>query len=120
MLGGKQGALWKCGNGELIILQHKKNLVCVPSPVGLVSVLRPALWMAIVKVPKNAALMAVDMFARNQWVCTLTINIPEGIFESFSLLTHAQSFCLLTLNLSLLCIMSVTTVQNWQVCSCLK
>ena len=76
MLGGKQGALWKCGNGELIILQHKKNLVCVPSPVGLVSVLRPALWMAIVKVPKNAALMAVDMFARNQWVCTLTINIP--------------------------------------------
>ena len=76
MLGGKQGALWKCGNGELIILQHKKNLVCVPSPVGLVSVLRPALGMAIVKVPKNAALMAVDMFARNHWVCTLTINIP--------------------------------------------
>ena len=63
MLGGKQGAPWKCGNGELIILQHKKNLVCVPSPVGLVSVLRRALWMAIVKVPKNAALMAVDMFA---------------------------------------------------------
>ena len=78
MLGGKQGALWKCGNGELIILQHKKNLVCVPSPnpVRLVSVLRPALGMAIVKVPKNAALMAVGMFARNQWVCTLTINIP--------------------------------------------
>ena len=63
MLGCKQGALWKCGIGKLIILQHKKNLVCVPSPVGLVSVLRPALWMAIVKVPKNAALMAVDMFA---------------------------------------------------------
>ena len=77
MLGGKQGALWKCGNGELIILQHKKNLVCVPSPVGLVSVLRPALGMAIVKVPKNAALMAVDMFARNHRVCTLTINIPD-------------------------------------------
>ena len=78
MLGGKQGALWKCGNGELIMLQHKKkNLVCVPSPVGLVSVLRPALWMAIVKVPKNAALMAVDMFARNHRVCTLTINIPD-------------------------------------------
>ena len=78
MLGGKQGALWKCGNGELIMLQHKKkNLVCVPSPVGLVSVLRPALGMAIVKVPKNAALMAVDMFARNHRVCTLTINIPD-------------------------------------------
>ena len=78
MLRGKQGALWKCGNGELIILQHKKNLVCVPSPnpVRFVSVLRPALGMAIVKVPKNAALMAVDMFARNHRVCTLTINIP--------------------------------------------
>mmetsp|Transcript_24958 Transcript_24958/g.40661 ORF Transcript_24958/g.40661 Transcript_24958/m.40661 type:complete len:88 (-) Transcript_24958:255-518(-) len=46
---------------------HKKNLVCVPSPEGLVSVLRNALGMAIVKVPKNAALMAVDMFARNHW-----------------------------------------------------
>ena len=75
-MAGKQGALWKCRNGELIMLQHKKNLVCVPSPEGLVSVLRNALGMAIVKVPKNAALMAVDMFARNHWVCTLTINIP--------------------------------------------
>ena len=64
------------GNGVLIMLQHKKNLVCVPSPLGLVSVFRPALGMAIVKVPKNAALMAVGMFARNHWVCTLTINIP--------------------------------------------
>ena len=60
------------------MLQHKKNLVCVPSPnpVRLVPVLRPALEMAIVKVSKNAALMAVDVFARNHWVCTLTINIP--------------------------------------------
>ena len=62
---GKQGALWKCGNGELIMLQHKKNLVCVPSPdlVRLAPVLKPALGMAIVKVPQNAALMAVGMFA---------------------------------------------------------
>ena len=79
-VGGQQGALWKSGNGELIILQLKKNLVCVPSPnpnpLRLVSVLIPALGMAIVKVPKNAALMAVGMFARNHWVCTLTINIP--------------------------------------------
>ena len=75
---GKQGALWKCRNGELIMLQDKKNLVYVPSPdlVRFVPVLRPALGMAIVKVPINAALMAVDMFARNHWVCTLTINIP--------------------------------------------
>ena len=60
------------------MLQHKKNLVCVPSPnpVRLVPVLRPALGMAIVKVSKNAALMAVDMFARNHWVRTVTINIP--------------------------------------------
>ena len=60
------------------MLQHKKNLVCVPSPdpVRLVPVLRPALGMAIVKAPQNAALMAVGMFARNHWVCTLTINIP--------------------------------------------
>ena len=60
------------------MLQDKKNLVCVPSPnpVGLVPAFRPALGMAIVKVSENAALMAVDMFARNHWVCTLTINIP--------------------------------------------
>ena len=57
------------------MLQHKKNLVYVPSS-GLVGVLRNALGMAVVKVPKNAAIMAVDMFARNHWVCTLTINIP--------------------------------------------
>ena len=65
-------------NGELIMLQDKKNLVCVPSPdpVRLAPVLRPALVMALVRVPINAALMAVDMFARNHWVCTLTINIP--------------------------------------------
>ena len=52
-------------NGELIMLQDKKNLVYVPSPdlVRFVPVLRPALGMAIVKVPINAALMAVDMFA---------------------------------------------------------
>ena len=75
MLGGKQDALWKCGNGELIMSQDKRNLVCVPSPLRLVPVLRPALGMTIVKVPKNAALMAVGMFARNHWVCTLTINI---------------------------------------------
>ena len=60
------------------MLQDEKNLVCVPSPnpVRLAPVLRPALGMAIVKVSKNAALMAVDMFARNHSVCTLTINIP--------------------------------------------
>ena len=60
------------------MLQHKKNLVCVPSPdpVRLVPVLRPALGMAIVKAPQNAALMAVGMFAQNQRVCTLSINIP--------------------------------------------
>ena len=60
------------------MLQDEKNLVCVPSPnpVRFAPVLRPALGMAIVKVSKNAALMAVDMFARNHWVCTLTINIP--------------------------------------------
>ena len=60
------------------MLQHKKNLVCVPcpDPVRLVPVLRPALGMAIVKAPQNAALMAVGMFAGNHWVCTLTINIP--------------------------------------------
>ena len=60
------------------MLQHKKNLVCVPSPdpVRLVPVLRPALGMAIVKAPQNAALMAVGMFARNQRVRNLTINIP--------------------------------------------
>ena len=60
------------------MLQDEKNLVCVPSPnpVRLDPVLRPALGMAIVKVSKYAALMAVGMFARNQWVCTLTINIP--------------------------------------------
>ena len=66
-------------NGELIMLQDKKNLVCVPSPdpVRLAPVLRPALVMALVRVPINAALMAVDMFARNHWVRTLlTINIP--------------------------------------------
>ena len=65
-------------NGELIMLQDKKNLVCVPSPdpVRLYPVLRPALEMALVRVPINAALMAVDMFARNHWVYTLTINIP--------------------------------------------
>ena len=65
-------------NGELIMLQDKKNLVCVPSPesVRLAPVLRPALVMALVRVPINAALMAVDVFARNHWVCTLTINIP--------------------------------------------
>ena len=47
------------------MLQHKKNLVCVPSPdsVRLVPVLKPALGIAIVKVPQNAALMAVGMFA---------------------------------------------------------
>ena len=63
------------------MLQDEKNLVCVPSPnrVRLAPVLRPALGMAIVKVSKNAALMAVDMFARNHWVCTLTINIPALI-----------------------------------------
>ena len=74
-------------NGELIMLQDKKNLVCVPSPdpVRLYPVLRPALEMALVRVPINAALMAVDMFARNHWVCTLT---------NYS--------CLITLNLSLL------------------
>ena len=77
ILEDNQGALWKCGNGELIMLQHKKNLVCVPSPdpVRLAPVLKPALGMAIVKVPQNAALMAVGMFAWNHWVCTLTINI---------------------------------------------
>ena len=61
------------------MLQDEKNLVCVPSPnpVRFAPVLRPAFGMAIVKVPINAALMAVDMFARNHWVCTLlTINIP--------------------------------------------
>ena len=52
-------------NGELIMLQDKKNLVCVPSPdlFRRFSVLRPALVMALVRVPINAALMAVDMFA---------------------------------------------------------
>ena len=66
------------GNYELNMLQHKKNLVCVPSPypARLAPVLNPALGMAIVQVPINAALMAVGMIARNQWVCTLTINIP--------------------------------------------
>ena len=78
IFGGKQGALWKCGNYELNMLQHKKNLVCVPSPypARLAPVLNPALRMAIVQVPINAALMAVGMIALNQWVCTLTINIP--------------------------------------------
>ena len=59
-------------------MQDKKNLVCVPSPdpVRRSSVLRPALGITLVRVPINAALMAVDMFARNHWVYTLTINIP--------------------------------------------
>ena len=114
--------IWKCGNGEFIMLQHKKNLVCVPSPdpVRLVPVLRPALGMAIVKVPQNAALMAVGMFAQNQRVCTLTINIPAlklGVTRS---LYAWALFLPVTVNLFLLCIMSVTTVQNWQVCSSLK
>ena len=108
-------------NGELIMLQDKKNLVCVPSPnpVGLVPVLMSALGMALVRVPINAALMAVDVFAPNHWVCTLTINIP-ALKLGVARLLYACSSCLLTLNLSLLCIMGVTTVQNWQVCSCLK
>ena len=77
-------------NGELIMLQDKKNLVCVPSPDPARSapVLRPALGMAIVKVPINAALMAVDMFARNRWVCTLTINIP-ALKSGFARLLYA-------------------------------